>query len=136
MVQTGFGSIRTEALVGTAYESDVDAARSTAIAALRRADGVLADPSPLVLVTKLGTSTVDLQLLFWTEPQQRVRDRVLSEVKVALDQAGVEMPAQVVALKGTPSLKAALRDDAQQPTQAGGARPAREGGAHQVPDQV
>jgi len=80
----------------------------------------------LVLVGELGTSTVDLQLLFWTAPQQRVvrvvRDRALAAVKAALDEVGVEMPADIVVLQGTPSLKAALRDDATDTTQAGGVR--------------
>lgn len=124
VVQTGYPVIRTEAVVGVAYESDLDQARQVTLDAVRAVDGVLADPAPLVLVGELGTSTVDLQVLFWTAPQQRVvrvvRDRVLSAVFDALNDAGIEMPAEVVVLQGTPSLKAALRDDGAQPTQAGG----------------
>ncbi len=130
VVQTGYPAIRTEGVVGIAYESDVPLARSTALDALRECDGVLADPGPLVLVGELGTSTVDLQLLFWSAPQQRsvrlVRDRVLTAVKAALDAAGVEMPADIVVLQGTPSLKAALRDDDAETTQAGGLRQHRD----------
>ena len=63
-------------------------------------------------------------MLFWTAPQQRfvrlTRDRVLAAVFDALNEAGIEMPAEVVVLQGTPSLKAALRDDEAAPTQAGG----------------
>lgn len=124
VVQTGFDAVRTESTVGIAYESDIDSARSVALQALSSTDGVRAQPEPAVLVGELGTSTVDLQLLFWTAPQQavvrRVRDRVLSAVKTALDDAGVEMPADVVVLQGTPSLRAALRDDQFETTQAGG----------------
>lgn len=126
VVQTGFGAIRTEAVVGIAYESDLDLARETALAALRSTDGVLSEPSPLILVGDLGTSTVDLQLLFWTAPQQRfvraTRDRALAATKRALDEAGIEMPADIIVLQGTPSLKAALRDDDADVTQAGGVR--------------
>ena len=126
VVQTGYAAVRSEGVVGVAYESDVDLARTTALHALRETEGVLDQPEPLVLVGELGTSTVDLQLLFWTAPQQRVvrvvRDRALAAVKAALDEVGVEMPADIVVLQGTPSLKAALRDDATDTTQAGGVR--------------
>jgi small-conductance mechanosensitive channel len=129
VVQTGFDAVRTEGNVGIAYESDVDRAREVALTALRGTDGVLQDPASAVLVGDLGVSTVDLQLLFWTAPQQAVvrdvRDRALSAVKAALDDAGVEMPADVVVLQGTPSLRAALRDDDLETTQAGGLLPRR-----------
>lgn len=110
VVQTGYRAIRSEAVVGIAFESDVDHARDVAITVLRSTDGVLTTPEPAVLVGELGVSTVELQLLFWTAPQQavvrRTRDRVLAAVKVALENAGIEMPAEIVVLQGTPSLKA------------------------------
>ena len=133
VVQTGFDAVRSEGTVGIAYESDVDRARELALDALRGTEGVREDPAPAVLVGELGTSTVDLQLLFWTAPQQavvrRVRDRALAEVKAALDDAGIEMPADIVVLQGTPSLRAALRDDDLEVTQAGGVAQARDRGA-------
>ena len=127
VVQTGFTSIRSEALVGVAYETDLAEARSIAVAALQSVDGVLARPAPAVLVEQLGESTIELKMLFWTAPQQatvlRVRDAVLSAVSEAYKSAGIEMPADIVVLQGTPSLKAALRDDdEEEPTPGGGVR--------------
>lgn len=127
VVQTGHPAIRTEVVVGVAYESDLDVAHAVALEALQTIDGVLADPPPQVLVSELGASTIDLQLLFWTAPQQAVvlvvRDRVLSAVVAAFGAAGVEMPADVVVLQGTPSLRAALHDDdGVETTQAGSLR--------------
>lgn len=126
VVQTGYGAIRTEAVVGIAYESDVARAHQVVLDVLRGLDEVLDAPAPLVLVGELGPSTVDLQVLFWTAPQQalvlQARDRVLTQIKVALDEAGIEMPADIVVLQGTPSLKAALRDDEAESTQAGSVR--------------
>ncbi|HWG94499.1 MAG TPA: mechanosensitive ion channel domain-containing protein [Mycobacteriales bacterium] len=123
-VQTGYPAVRTEAVVGVAYESDVEAARGTALQALHDCELVLDDPAPLVLVGELGTSTVDLQLLFWSGSRQRdvrlARDEALAAVKAALDDAGVEMPADIVVLQGTPSLRGALRDDGLETSQAGG----------------
>ena len=126
VVQTAYGAIRSEAVVGLAYESDLDRAREIVHEVLRGLDGVLDQPAPVTLVGELGTSTVDLQVLFWTAPQQalvrQVRDEVLRHVKTALDDAGIEMPADIVVLQGTPSLKAALRDDGAETTQAGSVR--------------
>jgi small conductance mechanosensitive channel len=140
VVQTGFDAVRSEGTVGIAYESDVERAREVALAALQGTDGVREHPPPAVLVDELGVSTVDLQLLFWTAPPQavvrQVRDRALSAVKAALDDAGVEMPADVVVLQGTPSLRAALRDDRLETTQAGAVRPARGHDGGQVGGQV
>jgi len=58
------------------------------------------------------------------QDRRRVRHTAaaLAGVKSALEDAGVEMPADIVALQGTPSLKAALRDDDTDTTQAGGVR--------------
>ena len=124
VVQTGYGSVRTEVVVGVAYETDLDRARSVAQEALEGVHGVLAEPAPRVLVDELGTSTVDVRLLFWTAPQQAtvrvVRDRVLRAALTAFDAAGIEMPADIVVLQGTPSLKAALRGEGREPTPGGG----------------
>lgn len=90
-------------------------------------DGVLESPAPQVLVGELGVSTIDLQLLFWTDPQQRivrqVRDAVLRDVTAGFGEQGIEMPAEIIVLQGSPSLKAALRDDGQEPTPGGGTKP-------------
>lgn len=126
VVQTGFGAIRSEAVVGVAYETDLQQAREVALTTVRTIDGVLEDPAPQVLVGELGVSTIDLQLLFWTAPQQaavrRVRDAVLRDVAARFASEGIEMPAEIVVLQGSPSLKAALRDDGQEPTPGGGTR--------------
>lgn len=54
---------------------------------------------------------------------RQVRDAVLREVTAGFGEQGIEMPAEIVVLQGSPSLKAALRDDGQEPTPGGGTRP-------------
>ncbi len=126
VVQTGQGPIRSEAVVGVAYEADLSEARRLALEALGACDGVVAEPAPLVLVGELNTSTIDLHLLFWSEPAQRAvraaRDEVLRAVCAAYDAAGIEMPADIVVLQGSPSLRAAVHDGADEPTPGGGVR--------------
>jgi small conductance mechanosensitive channel len=112
VVQTGFSTIRSEALVGVAYGTDLAQARQVALDAVRDLDGVLAEPPPQLLLNELGASTLDLQLLWWTRPQQavvrRTRDAVLDAVVRAYDEAGIEMPADIVVLDSTPETREAL----------------------------
>lgn len=118
VVQTGFGAIRSQAVVGVAYDTDLQQAREVALEAVRGLPSVLAEPAPLVLLGELAPSTVQVQVLFWTQPQQAVvrqaQDEVLTALLQSLTAAGVEMPSDIVVLQGTPSLHAALRDDAPQ----------------------
>ena len=124
-VRTGYDAVRAEATVGVDYASDLRRAREAALEALRATDGVLEHPPPTVRVDQLNTSTVDLSVRWWSAPQQdhvlAVRDRAVAAVKEALDAAGVEMPADVVVLQGSPSLRAALHRDAEV-TPGGGVR--------------
>ena len=120
VVQTGFGAIRSGALVGVAYDTDLARARAVALAAVRDLPSVLREPAPLVLVGELTPSTVQLEVLFWTEPRQaavrQAQDEVLTALLEALTRAGVEMPSDIVVLQGTPSLHAALRGEGPAPT--------------------
>ena len=124
-VRTGYEAVRSEVVVGVDYASDLRRAREAALSALDGADGVLESPVPTVRVDQLNTSTVDLLVRWWTGPQQdhvlAVRDRAVGAVKEALDEAGVEMPADVVVLQGSPSLRATLHRDAEV-TPGGGVR--------------
>jgi small-conductance mechanosensitive channel len=111
-VQTAYDAVRTEAVVGVAYDTDLRRARQIARDIMLGTDGVADDPPPLALVGELGVSTVDLQLLWWSGPQQRevrtVRDRVLGGVVEAYNDAGIEMPAEIVVLDSTPETRDAL----------------------------
>lgn len=74
---------------------------------------------------ELGVSTVDIEARFWCRPTQHesllVLDRAIKGVKAALESAGIEMPADIIALQATPSFKAALQD-AGDVTPGGGLR--------------
>ncbi|MEQ9163322.1 MAG: mechanosensitive ion channel family protein, partial [Ilumatobacter fluminis] len=100
---------RQEFVVGIAYENDAEEATTAIIAALRSVDGVRLDPPPMALVENLNVSTVDIVAMFWTSARRfdslLVKDAAIKAVKRRLDDAGIEMPADIVALQATPSFK-------------------------------
>ena len=124
-VQTHYEDRRLSFVVGIAYENDPQEACRLISEALRGVEGVASSPEPEALVTRLGVSTVDIDARFWCGPAQHesriVLDRAVKAVKSALDREGVEMPADIVALQATPSLRAAIQGDGH-PTPGGGLR--------------
>ncbi len=125
-VSTHFASRRVAFVVGVAYENDATEACRIIQAAL--ATGTPPDdavPAPEAVVTQLGVSTVDIEARFWCGPQQHdvvlATDAAIRAVKTALDEAGVEMPADIVVLQATPSLRAAISGEAEV-TPGGGVR--------------
>jgi small-conductance mechanosensitive channel len=111
--------------VGIAYENDPDEAVDVIDAALGRVAGVRSEPPPSAIVSELGVSTVDITVYFWTDARRldslTARDSAIREVKAALDRAGIEMPAEIVALQATPSFRAALTGE-REVTPGGGVR--------------
>ena len=63
---------------------------------LKNTEGVLDEPAPSVHVAALAPSSVDLNVLFWTKSQRAdvrlTSDRVATNIKNALDEAGIDMP--------------------------------------------
>ncbi len=112
-VQTAFEKRRMAFVVGVAYEANLDEARTAIVDAMKGTEGVIDDPAPEAFITELGTATVNYQARFWTASPQHdaleTQDRVIENVKNALDEAGVEMPADIVALQATASFAAALQ---------------------------
>ena len=105
-VHTHHDAHRVEFVVGVAYENDPDDAIEAIHVALAEESAVLERPEPVVIVTELGVSTVDIRVMFWTGSRQggsvRARDAAIRGVKRRLDEAGIEMPAAIVALQATP----------------------------------
>lgn len=111
-VQTDEQQRRMEFLVGVAYEDDLDVARSTIRQALAETEGVHSDPAPEALVSELAASTINIRARFWCSSAQRdalhTLDDAIVRVKTSLDDAGVQLPCDIVTIQGTSSLQAAL----------------------------
>ncbi len=116
-VQTHYEQRRIDFTVGIAYENDAREATQVIVAALDGVDGIAPAPAPEALVSELGVSTVNIEARFWSSPRQHdalvLLDEAIKSVKEALDESGIEMPADIIALQATPSLKAALQGDAE-----------------------
>ncbi len=116
VVHTHHEDHRQSFRVGIAYENDAQEATDVVTAALREVDGIRSEPPPIAVVENLGVSTVDIAAMFWTHSRRfdsiKVKDAAIKTVKLRLDEAGIEMPADIIALQATPSFKAALQDEA------------------------
>ncbi len=117
VVRTANEIRRDEFVVGVAYEADVDEACELVVEALASVEGVSTDKHPEALVTELGASTINIAGRYWTESPQHnlvtVRSEAIKAVKRTLDDAGIEMPSDIVALQATDSFKAAVQGTAE-----------------------
>ncbi len=87
---------RTRVMIGVDYDDDHNQAREVIRAAVQAVDGVYDDPPVQVLLTELADSSVNFEVRYWTDPRiadvRAVLDRVLSDAKSALDDAGMTIP--------------------------------------------
>lgn len=95
-VQTSAERRRIRAVCGVAYGEDADAARSVIERAVSACDSVERDKPVQVFINEFADSSVNFELAWWTgsDPltERQSRDEVLSRVKRALDEAGIEIP--------------------------------------------
>jgi small conductance mechanosensitive channel len=96
---------RIDLVVGISYDDDIDKARALVLKLAKGQELVLDTPEPIVNVTNLGDSSVDLELRAWTKRQDywNVRWGLIRDVKYALDKAGISIPyphMQVISQKG------------------------------------
>ena len=128
LVHTHHDTHRLHFDIGIAYDNDAEQATRAIVEQLSTVPGVEHDPPPEALVHELGVSTVNIRALLWSHSRQHesitVLDAAIKAVMTRLDDDGIEMPANILALQATPSFRAALHGDAQL-TPAGKLRPDR-----------
>lgn len=95
--------------IGIDYADSASQAQEVVLRVLREHDAVLADPEPLVLVEKLGASSVLLRVYFWVNLHEhsglKVSSSVIRRVKLAVEAAGLTMPddaREVIFPRGVP----------------------------------
>lgn len=91
------GATRIDTPLGIAYKEDIREARKVILAAIEAMndDRILPDPPPFVVVTELAGSSVNLEARMWTETpdlEEPIISAVTEAAKIALDEAGIEIP--------------------------------------------
>ena len=88
------GSLRVDLTVGISYSDDIEKAKSVILETLLSDDKVLKTPAPVVAVGELADSSVNILVRPYATVDNYwdVYFKSLQNVKVALDQAGVEIP--------------------------------------------
>ncbi|MHC5354790.1 mechanosensitive ion channel family protein [Myroides sp. LJL115] len=87
-------SRRYDFIVGIGYECNIKDAQDIIKAALAKDVSVLKDPAPLVFVTNLADSSVELNVRIWTNKADYWNTvyRVQQDVKIALDNGNINIP--------------------------------------------
>jgi small conductance mechanosensitive channel len=88
------GVLRADLEVGISYDSDIQKARNLMLDVMRNHPRVLKDPEPMVVVTALADSSVNLSVRPFCKPEDysAVYVEVLEACKLALDQGGITIP--------------------------------------------
>ena len=91
------GPLRLKVELGIAYGASVEAARAVLVPVMQQNEKIMQRPLPLVRVDELADSSVNLQLIFWIAPSEiatepGLRAAILEASKVALDEAGIQIP--------------------------------------------
>jgi len=96
-IRTDLDERRITIVCGVAYKEDINRARSVITDALASCDTVTSDKRPIqVFASEFGSSSIDFEVTWWTgsSPVQvrESTDEVVTAVKSALDNAGIEIP--------------------------------------------
>ena len=88
------GQFRVDLTIGISYNSDIKKAKQILLEVMAKDPNVLKNPAPMVSVRELADSSVNLAVRPWTTPLKYwdVYFDTLEECKIALDNAGIEIP--------------------------------------------
>ena len=95
-IRTDLEKRRVSLIVGVAYGEDIDQSRHTIQGAVRPLGTVDADRDVDVFANAFSSSSIDFEVTWWTISTpfevRRSRDEVVTAIKAALDDAGIEIP--------------------------------------------
>ncbi|MEP3330094.1 mechanosensitive ion channel family protein [Sedimentitalea sp.] len=88
---------RMTVICGVAYDADVDEARDVIRRAVEACDSVIQGEKPIqIFAQEFGESSINFEVTWWTGSKpvdvRESRDQIVSAVKRALDDAGIEIP--------------------------------------------
>lgn len=112
-VQTGYEQVRTIVGVDVDDGADLALARRVAVDAMRALPSVLDDPEPDALLSEVGTTTVRLDLRFWSGAQQletrAAQHDVITAVLGAFREHGIATGSDVLVVEPGRRAEALLR---------------------------
>ena len=95
-VLTSWRTRRVTVIAGVAYDEDVDESRSVIQKAVEECETVNKDKPIEIFAQEFASSSINFEVTWWTGPTpleiRRSRDEIVSAVKKALDEAGIEIP--------------------------------------------
>ena len=91
---TRFPIRRYDIMVGIAYKEDIARAREVLMAVADRNPLCLEEPKPLFIFLGFGDSALNFQFSVWASQENflEVRNSIQEEIKLAFDDAGIEIP--------------------------------------------
>lgn len=98
---------------GVAYDEDVDHSREVIETAINTCSTVDRSEPVEVFAQEFAESSIDFEISWWTQPTptdiRRSRDQVISAIKRALDEAGIEIPFPYRTLTFKEPIEAAIK---------------------------
>jgi small conductance mechanosensitive channel len=95
-VRTDLDKRRVTIMCGVAYGEDVDEARRVITEAVQELDTVDKEKDVQIFAQAFGSSSIDFEVTWWTGSKpvevRQSRDKVVTAVKKALDDANIEIP--------------------------------------------
>jgi len=85
---------RIDLVIGIGYDDDIKAATSLLEKIVNNDTRILKDPAPVIMVSELGASSVDLAVRPWVNSADywTVRSDTLETIKTEFDKAGISIP--------------------------------------------
>ncbi|MGP6087777.1 mechanosensitive ion channel family protein [Antarctobacter jejuensis] len=87
---------RISVVIGVAYGEDLDAAREVIAKAMAAIGEAESDREVQIFATEFNSSSVDFMVRWWVKSppieEHKSRDKAVSAIKRALDEAGIEIP--------------------------------------------
>ena len=88
------GTRRLDLIIGIAYDDDIDKARQIIMDIIQKDERVFKDPEPIVVVSELADSSVNLTLRVWSKLEDfwNIFFETTEKVKKTFDAQGITIP--------------------------------------------
>ena len=128
---TRFPIRRFDQQIGVAYKEDLARVEEVLFGVAQRNPLCLDEPRPLLQILAFADSSINLQFSVWATRENflEVKRKMFKDVKVAFDEAGIEItfPQRSLHLTSTPALSSALHLAPPTAGEESGERPGTEG---------